>query len=50
MDLFDYESYKIYESCLLDKIIETSLEMKRERVNELLGFIHIDVCGPRQHM
>ena len=46
MNSFDFESFEIYESCLLGKLTKTPFIGHIERVNDLLGLIHSDVCGP----
>jgi len=45
-DHFDYELHETCEACLLDKMTITSFTGKSERSKELLGLIHIDICGP----
>ena len=46
LDSFDFESYELCESYLLGKMTKTPFTSQSERVNELLGLIHSDVCGP----
>ena len=46
LDSFDFESFDTCESCLLGKMTKSPFIYKGERANELLGLIHIDVCGP----
>ena len=43
---FDFESYEVCESCLLDKMTKAPFTSHSERVDDLLGLIHNDVCGP----
>ena len=40
------ESIKTYESYLLGKMIKSPFIEKGKRAKEILGLIHIDVCGP----
>ena len=44
-DLYDYESLRTCESCLIDKMIKTPFSGYGERVNELLALVHTDICG-----
>ncbi|MFW5438943.1 hypothetical protein, partial [Paenibacillus apiarius] len=46
LDPLIYESYKTYEACLKGKMAKTPFVGQIERVEELLGLIHSDVCGP----
>ena len=46
MNSFNFESFETCESCLLGKITKTPFTRYSERVNDLLGLIHSDVCGP----
>jgi hypothetical protein len=43
---FDFESFDTCESCLLEKMTKTPFTGQSERASELLGLVHIDVCGP----
>ena len=43
---FDFESYEVCESCLLGKMTKAPFTGHSERVDDLLGLIHNDVCGP----
>ena len=43
---FDLESYEMCESCLRGKMTKSPFNKKGERASDLLGLIHIDVCGP----
>jgi hypothetical protein len=43
---FDFESFDTYESCLLGKMTKAPFTGQSERVNDLLGLVHTDVCGP----
>ena len=45
LELFDLESYDTCESCLLGKMTKLPFIGSSERANDLLGLIHIDVCG-----
>ena len=45
-DKDDYESLLTYESCLLGKMTKSPFTGKDERASDVLGLIHIDVCGP----
>ena len=42
---FDFESYEVCESCLLSKMTKAPFTGHSERVDDLLGLIHSDVCG-----
>ena len=42
---FNFESYEVCESCLLGKMTKAPSTGHSERVEDLLGFIHSDVCG-----
>ena len=46
LEVSDYESLPICESCLLKKMIKSPFTEKGERASELLGLVHSDVCGP----
>ena len=43
---FDFESYKVCESCLLGKMTKAPFIGHSERVDNLLDLVHSDVCGP----
>jgi transposase InsO family protein len=43
---FDFESVDTCESCLLGKMTKAPFSKKGERVSDLLGLVHTDVCGP----
>ena len=45
-DPFDYESLETCESCLMGKMTKIPFSGHGERTNELLGLVHMDVCGP----
>ena len=42
---FDFESYKVCESCFLGKMTKAPFTGHSERVDDLLGLVHSDVCG-----
>ena len=41
----DFESYEVCESCLLGKMTKAPFTGHSERVDDLLGLVHSDVCG-----
>jgi hypothetical protein len=43
---FDFESFDTSKSCLLGKMAKAPFTGQSERVSDLLGPIHSDVCGP----
>jgi hypothetical protein len=43
---FDFESFDMCESCLLEKMTKAPFTGQSERVSALLELIHTDVCGP----
>jgi hypothetical protein len=43
---FDFESFDMCESCLLEKMTKAPFTGQNERVSALLELIHTDVCGP----
>ena len=45
LDDNDYESLPTYESCLLGKMTKSSFTEKDEQASDVLGLVHIDVCG-----
>ena len=46
LNSFDFESFEICKSCLLGKMTKDPFTGHSERVTDLLGLIHTDVCGP----
>ncbi|GJT23250.1 retrotransposon protein, putative, ty1-copia subclass [Tanacetum coccineum] len=46
----DDESFDQCVSCLSDKMTRKSFLHRPERVTDLFGIIHIDVCGPLRHV
>ncbi|GJU60010.1 hypothetical protein Tco_1237776 [Tanacetum coccineum] len=46
----DYESFDQCVSCLSSKMTRKSFPHRPERVTDLLGIIHTDVCGPLRHV
>ncbi|KAK9042849.1 hypothetical protein V6N11_071204 [Hibiscus sabdariffa] len=46
LDPFVFEQLDVCESCLLGKMTKAPFNGKGERVSDLLGLIHSDVCGP----
>ena len=46
LEVNDYESLSICESCLLEKMTMSSFIEKSELASEVLGLIHTDACGP----
>ena len=45
LEAIDCESIKTCESCLLGKMTKLPFIEKCERAKEILGLIHMDVCG-----
>ena len=45
-DPYDYELLGTCESCLMGKMTKTPFSGHGERISELLGLVHTDVCGP----
>jgi hypothetical protein len=45
LNSFDFKSFDIYESCFLGKMTKAPITGQSERVSELLGLIHTNVCG-----
>jgi hypothetical protein len=43
---FNFESFDTCESCLLGKMTKAPFTGQSERASDLLGLVHIDVCGP----
>jgi hypothetical protein len=43
---FDFESFDTCESYLLGKMTKAPFTSQSERVSDLLGLVHTDVCGP----
>ncbi|GJU95380.1 retrotransposon protein, putative, ty1-copia subclass [Tanacetum coccineum] len=46
----DEESFDQCISCLMGKMTRKPFPHRTERVTDLLGIIHIDVCGPFRHV
>jgi hypothetical protein len=46
LNSFDFEPFDTCESCLLGKMAKAPFTGKSERSSDLLGLVHIDVCGP----
>nr|GEV03140.1 retrotransposon protein, putative, Ty1-copia subclass [Tanacetum cinerariifolium] len=46
----DEESFDKYVSCLSSKMMTKPFSHRTERATDLLGIIHIDVCGPFRHV
>jgi hypothetical protein len=46
LNSFDFESFDTCESCLLGKITKAPFTGQSDRVSDLLGLVHTDVCGP----
>jgi hypothetical protein len=46
LNSFDFESLDVCESCLLGRKTKSPFTGHSERANDLLGVVHIDVCGP----
>ncbi|GKD90856.1 retrotransposon protein, putative, ty1-copia subclass [Tanacetum coccineum] len=46
----DEESFDHYISCLTGKMTRKPFPHRTERATDLLGIIHIDVCGPLRHV
>jgi hypothetical protein len=42
----DFDSFDTCEPCLLGKMTRTPFTGTIERASDLLGLIHMDVCGP----
>jgi hypothetical protein len=47
---FDFESFNTCESCLLGKMTKAPFTDQSEKVSDLLGIVHIDVCGPMSYI
>ena len=45
LEINDYESLSICESCLLSKMTKSSFKEKSERSSDVLDLIQSDVCG-----
>jgi hypothetical protein len=43
---FDFESFDTCESCLHGKMTKPHFTGLSERMSDLLGVVHTDVCGP----
>jgi hypothetical protein len=50
LNSFDFESFYTCESCLLGKMTKAHFTGQSERASDLLGLVHIDVCGPMSSM
>nr|GEX27016.1 hypothetical protein [Tanacetum cinerariifolium] len=46
----DNEPYDKCESCISGKMTKKPFSHKTEKVNDVLGLIHTDVCGPLRHV
>nr|GFA06330.1 retrotransposon protein, putative, Ty1-copia subclass [Tanacetum cinerariifolium] len=46
----DNEPYDKCESCISGKMTKKHFSHKTEKVNDVLGLIHTDVCGPLRHV
>ena len=46
LEINDYESLPIFESCLLDKITKSPFKRKGERASDILVLVYSDGCGP----
>ena len=46
LNLFDFESYEVCESCFLVKMTNLPFTRHGERANDLFELIHLDVGGP----
>jgi hypothetical protein len=46
LNSFDFESFDTCESCLLGKMTKAHFASQSERVSDLLGLVHTNVCGP----
>ena len=46
LEIDDCESLPTYEFCLLGKITKSSFKAKGERVSDVLGLIHTNICKP----
>ena len=42
---FDYESFVIYESCIMDRLLKSLCSRTGEQAQGILELIHFDVCG-----
>ena len=45
LDSINFESFEICKSCLLGKMTKDPFTGHNERAIDLLGLIHIDLCG-----
>ena len=50
LNLLKVEPYPICEPCLQGKMTKSPFTGKGARATDVLGLIHIDVCGPMNHM
>jgi hypothetical protein len=46
LDSLEFDSFDIYEPCLLGKMTRTPFIRTIGWASDLLGLIHTDVCGP----
>ena len=46
LESLDFDSLNICEPCLMGKMTRSPFNGRVERVDDLLGIIHTDVCGP----
>jgi len=49
LTLFDFESYKTCESCLLGKMTKAPFTGFPGRAFDLVELVHTDVCGTNEH-
>jgi hypothetical protein len=50
LNSFDFESFDTCESCLLGKMTKGPFIGQSERASDLLGLVHIGVCGPMSYV
>ena len=46
LESFELDTFDTCDSCLKGKMTKLPFSEKGERVDELLGLVHTDVCGP----
>jgi ribulose bisphosphate carboxylase small subunit len=46
LESLDFESFDVYEPCLMGKMTKTLFSGTTERVSDLLEITYTDVCGP----
>jgi hypothetical protein len=46
LNSIDFESFDTCESCLLGKMTKAPFTSQSERVSDVLGLVHTDVCAP----